>query len=141
LAQAQQLGGGSSSVGVVSELLMVLHICFHGTALQVTGSFGSQLSLLLSDEQVHSQAVQQHCCYTVESHPQRLPQRRAAAKRDQGDRLGTEQGSRAMMVDKLLKDFPGLNGTGVKVGELTAGSRAANACQRCAICGGCSLLG
>jgi hypothetical protein len=84
--------------------------------LQVTGSFGNQLSLQLSDEQVHSQAVQQHCCYMLESQPQVLP-RHAAAKSDQSDRLGTEQGSKSMMVDKLLKAYPGLNGTGVKVGE------------------------
>jgi hypothetical protein len=85
--------------------------------LQVTGSFGNQLSLLLSgDDQVHSQAVQQHCCYTVESQPSVQP-RPAAAKPSQQPRLGTEQGSVSMMVDKLLKTYPGLNGTGIKVGE------------------------
>jgi hypothetical protein len=85
--------------------------------MQVTGSFGNQLSLLLPDgDQVHSQAVQQHCCFTVESQPQVLP-RPAAAKPSQRPRLGTEQGGVAMSVDKLLKGYPGLNGTGVKVGE------------------------
>lgn len=110
--------GDDGPAGVSTAAVALAVTALQAAGVQVTGSFGSQLSLQLSDEQLRSQAVQQHCCYVVESEPQVLP-RRAAAKPAQSSRLGTEQGRRAMMVDKLLAAYPGLNGTGVKVGLLS----------------------
>ncbi|WIA13571.1 hypothetical protein OEZ85_007138 [Tetradesmus obliquus] len=85
--------------------------------VQVSGYFANQISLLVTPEVANSSAVRSTCRQI----------QRSFMTRHSAVPVDTAQGSRAMLLDSIKANMPGLNGTGIKIGIMSDSYAATNA--------------